>query len=579
MSNIKVNVLLLIPALLCGLALGYFLFRSAEGKKEISRTASPAGTSQEYTCAMHPQIRQTGPGICPLCEMDLTPLETSGEKNERIFTMTPEAVQLSNIQTVEVGAGPVAARPLKISGKIKADERRSAIQAAHVPGRIESLFITFTGEKVQRGQPLAKVYSPPLVNAQRELLEAIRLQGGQSELAEAARNKIRAWKMPETFIREVETSGKIQREIVLKADRSGFVVSKKVSVGDYVEEGMPILELMDFQKVWAILEAYESDLPAIKIGAMVEITTPAAPTRVFPARVTFIDPLLDPDSRTVAVRAELDNSSGIFKPEMLIEAILRTSTTKKQDKTALVVPKTAVLWTGKRSVVYVKVLDAPVPSFEYREVELGEASDEGYVIHSGLEPGEHIVVQGAFVIDAAAQLNNQTSMMHRNLKVSGGEQPPIPDLRHLAPAAFQTQWNKVLLRYVSLKDALVATDSKAGKQEAGKLLETLNALEYQDLPVELKDYVRKNVGPLKASTKGIMEAKNVEAQRQQFLFLSEILIRNLRTIGGGGQTFYLQHCPMAFNDKGGDWLSAGREVLNPYFGDEMLRCGIVKDSL
>lgn len=578
MINKKVSIFFLIPSIIGGMALGYFLFRPATGKKTTSDTPSAEAISQEYTCAMHPQIRQSEPGICPLCEMDLTPVEQDGASSDRILTMTPEAVQLSNIQTMEVGEGPISERPLRMSGKIKADERRSAVQAAHVPGRIEALFVTFTGEKVQRGQALARVYSPPLISAQRELLEAIRLQGGQSDLAEAARNKIRAWKLPESFIKEVETAGKIQRETVLRADRSGFVISKKVAVGDYVEEGMPVLELMDLQKVWAILEAYESDLPAIKIGAMVEISTPSAPAKLFPARVTFIDPLLDPDSRTVGIRAELDNTSGIFKPEMLVEAHLRTGMAKK-DKTALVIPKTAVLWTGKRSVVYVKVPEASVPSFEFREIELGGASEEGYTVRSGLEPGERVVVQGAFVIDAAAQLNNQTSMMHRSLPMSETAQATAPDLRHLTTATFQQQWSKVLLQYLSLKDALVATDNQAGKKAASNLLDALNRVTYQDLPFELRNYVQKNIGPLKAFTKAIAEAKYVEAQRQQFLFLSEIIIRNLKTIGGGGQMLYVQHCPMAFNDKGGDWVSAGREVLNPYFGDEMLRCGIVKDSL
>jgi len=578
MINKKVNIFLLIPTLLGGMALGYFLFKPATGERTTPDTSYPKAAGQEYTCAMHPQIRQSEPGICPLCEMDLTPVEQDGSSNDRVLTMTPEAVQLSNIQTIEVGAGPITERPLSISGKIQADERRAAIQAAHVPGRIEALFVTFTGEKVQRGQALARVYSPALITAQRELLEAIRLQGGQSDLAEAAKNKIRAWKLPESFIREVETSGKIQREAILRADRSGFVVSKKVAVGDYVEEGMPVLELMDLQKVWAILEAYESDLPAIKIGAMVEISTPSAPAQLFPARVTFIDPLLDPDSRTVGIRAELDNTSGIFKPEMLIEGHLRAGMAKR-GKTAIIVPKTAVLWTGKRSVVYVKVPDAPVPSFEFREIELGGLSEAGYVVRSGLEPGERVVVQGAFVIDAAAQLNNQTSMMHRSLPVSQTAQVPIADLRHLTTATFQQQWGKVLLQYLTLKDALVATDNEAGKKAATNLLDALNKVGYQDLPFELRSHVQKNIGPLKAFTKAIAEAKYVEVQRQQFLFLSEIIIRNLKTIGGGGQTLYLQHCPMAFNDKGGDWISAVREVRNPYFGDEMLRCGIVKDSL
>jgi Cu(I)/Ag(I) efflux system membrane fusion protein len=574
----KVHVFFLVPAIIAGVIIGYLLSRQAKGRSDVADAQVADAERTEYTCAMHPQIRQSGPGICPLCEMDLTPVQTGTGQDDRVLTMTPEAVQLSNIQTMQVGiAAPSSGKSLRLSGKIKADERRAAIQAAHLPGRIEALFVTFTGEKVQKGQALARIYSPALVNAQRELLEAIRLQGTGSELAEAARNKIRAWKIPEDFLREVEGSGKIQRESLLRADRSGYVIAKKVTVGDYVEEGMPVLELMDLQKVWVVLEAYEADLPMVRVGSRVEISTPAAPGRVFPATVTFIDPILNAASRTVAVRAELQNAQGLFKPEMLVEAVLRG--TSGSNQAGLTVPGTAVLWTGKRSVVYVKVPDAPVPSFEFREVELGEASDEGYQVRSGLEPGEQVVVEGAFVIDAAAQLNNQSSMMHRMVSNSMTEKISVPDFRQLMAPTFKNQWGRVIREYLALKDALVATDRGAASRSARIFLEALNGLEYQQQPWDLRQFVQKNAGPLKATARAVETAKYVEAQRQQFLYLSERMIQCIRTMGAGGQTLYVQHCPMAFNNQGGDWVSAERPVLNPYFGDEMLHCGIVKDSL
>ncbi|MEY4134555.1 MAG: hypothetical protein RL386_905 [Bacteroidota bacterium] len=577
MTGRKVHIIYLVPAIVAGIITGHLISRPAKGKVNAPAEGALAAAQAEYTCAMHPQIRQPEPGICPLCEMDLTPVETGAAQGERVFTMTPEAVQLSNIQTMRVGVAPLSGRSLRLSGKIKADERRAAIQAAHLPGRIEALFVTFTGEKVQQGQALAKIYSPALVNAQRELLEAIRLQGPRSELAEAARNKIRAWKLPEDFIREVEGNGKIQRESLLRADRSGYVTARNVTVGDYVEEGMPVLELMDLQKVWAVLEAYEADLPEVRIGTRVEITTPAAPGRVFPATVTFIDPLLNAASRTVAVRADLQNSQGIFKPEMLVEAVVQGGS--GPNPKGLIIPRTAVLWTGKRSVVYVKLPDASVPSFEFREVELGAASDDGYQVRSGLEPGEYVVVEGAFVIDAAAQLKNQSSMMHRLVSASMAEEISGPDLRQLMAPRFNKQWGRVVQEYLAVKDALVATDRGAAGRSAVMLLEALNGLEYQEQPWALRQFVQNYVGPLKAAARAVAAAKYVEAQRQQFLYLSERMIRCVRAMGSGGGTLYVQHCPMAFNDSGGDWVSAERPVLNPYFGDEMLRCGIVKDSL
>lgn len=578
MKGKKISIVLLLPAVLAGMAIGYLAFRPASG--DYAQTAPPSSASPEaateYTCAMHPQIRQPEPGICPLCEMDLTPIDASGEGSELVLTMTPEAMQLANIQTVKIGSGPASGHRLKLSGKVAPDERRAATQTAHVPGRIEQLYVTFTGEKVRQGQPLVRLYSPPLVNAQRELLEAVRLQGARSELAEAARQKIRAWKMPESFIQQVESSGQIRREVEIKADRSGVVMARKVAVGDYVEEGMALMELMDLNRVWVLLEAYESDLPAIRLGGSVQITTPAAPGRVFPARITFIDPLVNPQTRTVAIRAELDNPGALFKPEMLVEGTVENGATPQ--KTTLIVPKTAVLWTGKRSVVYVRVPDANTPSFEFREVELGEMAEDGYRILSGLEPGEEVVTQGAFVIDAAAQLNNQSSMMNRMVKQQGAEQAPAPDFRALVTAEFLAQWDQVVARYLSLKDALVATDPGAGRRDAGALLDALDRLQYQNLPAELRLYWQKNIGPLKASAKSIAGAKTIDDQRQQFFFLSERIIRNIQSVGSGGQALYLQHCPMAFNNKGGDWISAEPNILNPYFGDEMLRCGVVRDS-
>ena len=558
-----------------GLGLGYLLFAD-RGKETIAPpTASPVKGAVEYTCSMHPQIRQAEPGICPLCEMDLTPLENEASDQATLLKMSPEAVKLADIQTARVGVGANGARRIRLSGKIAPDERRALTQTAHLAGRIEQLYVTFTGEEVRAGQPLALLYAPALLSAQREFLEALRMKTTNPTLLEAARAKLRNWKLPENFIDELEKSGKIQREVLIRADRSGVVTARRVAVGDYVEEGAPLFELMDLRKVWAILEAYEPDLPFIRLGNRVEITTPALPGRSFSGRIAFIDPLLNPQSRTVALRVELDNTGAAFKPQMFIEGEVLGGT---YTQTALVVPKTAVLWTGKRSVVYVKVPGASVPSFEFREIELGETTDKGIQVLSGLEPGEEVVVQGAFVIDAAAQLNNSASMINRMVTQDPASVNTVPDLKPLVNGAFASQWHAAIRAYLEVKDALVATRPVEAARKAEQLLQVLNVVPVRDAAPELQTWWQERLGGLKAHCRKLADEQDIEAQRRQFLFVSELMIQHVRALGSGSTALYVQYCPMAFNNQGGDWVSRQREVLNPYFGEAMLRCGVVKDS-
>jgi Cu(I)/Ag(I) efflux system membrane fusion protein len=558
-----------------GLGLGYLLFGGKGKEKTPPPAAPPAKGTVEYTCSMHPQIRQAEPGICPLCEMDLTPLENESSDQATLLKMSPEAVKLADIQTARVGVGANGARRIRLSGKIAPDERRALTQTAHLAGRIEQLYVTFTGEEVRAGQPLALLYAPALLSAQREFLEALRMKTTNPTLLEAARAKLRNWKLPETFIEELEKSGKIQREVLVRADRSGVVTARRVAVGDYVEEGAPLFELMDLRKVWAILEAYESDLPFIRRGNRVEITAPALPGRTFLGSIAFIDPLLDPQSRTVALRVELDNASAAFKPQMFIEGEVLAG---NPAGTAMVVPKTAVLWTGKRSVVYVKVPGASVPSFEFREIELGETTEKGIQVLSGLEPGEEVVIQGAFVIDAAAQLNNSASMINRMVAQDPASANAIPDMRTLVGAAFASRWHSAIQAYLDVKDALVATRPAEAAKQAERLLQVLDAVPVRDAAPELQIWWQERLGGLKAHCRKLASEQGVEAQRRQFLFVSEIMIQHIKALGGGSAALYLQYCPMAFNNQGGDWVSRQREVLNPYFGEEMLRCGVVKDS-
>ena len=603
------SIIFIIVALGVGLGIGYFLFAGRTDDADLLRKVSmsaptgaghtePHGSAVEehdhgamsggeegtiWTCSMDPQVRQNEPGDCPICGMDLIRLEQNASNDPLVLQMTEEAVRLSNIQTTVVGAGAdaeQAGKVLRLSGKVQEDERRAASLVAHVPGRIEKLSVTFEGEQVRQGQKIASVYSPDLISAQRELLEALKLQNVNPDLVKAARDKLRYWMINESTIQQIESSGTIQETFDLYANASGVVQTKKVEVGDYVRQGAVLFEVINLSKVWVIFDAYEEDLAHIGIGDRIEFTTPALPNRTFKTRVTFIDPTIDPQKRVAAVRTEVNNLQGLLKPEMLVYGVLQQKA-NNQSSANLMVPKSAVLWTGKRSVVYVKVPELDIPSYQFRVVELGASVGDSYIVSSGLEAGEEVVSRGSFAIDAAAQLNNQASMMTQEVQVKKVQEGPIilPDFTTLVPLDFQRQLLAVTEQYLALKDALVLTDPVSGGSSANKLLETLDDVDMRLVKDDAHVYWMEQADAIKAHAGRIAEASDVEVQRKQFDFLSRVMIKVVKAFGLPDKTLYVQHCPMANKDQGGDWLSDEKAIRNPYFGDVMLTCGMVKDTV
>ena len=573
-------ILAALVAAVLGLSAGYLLFggKTAGEPAGHEHAAQDAGEEKEtiYTCSMHPQIRQNEPGLCPICEMDLIPLDNAQSDDPLVLQMTPEAVKLAQIQTTTVGRASAGEKTLELTGKVATDERRVASQVAHVPGRIEQLFVTFTGERVRKGQRLARLYSPELITAQRELLEARRL--GDSTLLASARRKLRFWKVPEEMVENVLTSGDIRETIDVTAEVSGVVTRRKVAVGDYVKEGAVLFDIADLAQVWILFDAYEEDLAYVRTGDRVAFQAPSLPNRTFTTRISFIDPVIDPETRVASLRAEVSNPDGLLKPAMLVRGTLQ-SPVRDQGRVDLAVPKSAVLWTGKRSVVYVRLPNAEVPSYEYREVLLGEPLGSAYLVESGLEPGEEVVTYGAFTIDAAAQLNNQASMMNRLVNVQGTPGAQTPDYASAVPKVFKEQLAALVEQYVAVKDALVETDPGNAAAAAEGYIKALNGVDMYLLEGQAHLYWMDQEQAMKAHAGKIAESDDVNQQRRQFEFLSNLMIETVRAFGAGGRQLFVQHCPMAFDDQGADWLSYEGQILNPYFGDKMLKCGIVKDSI
>lgn len=407
--------------LLIGLFLGWLIF-SGNKRNHSSHQSTTLEEEHDHdhgadqtvwTCSMHPQIRMDEPGLCPLCAMDLIPLQSTGAGDTAIdpdaIQMSTEAIALANIQTTAVSRkNPI--KDVRLYGTIKVDERLSQSQTSHVSGRIEKLFVNFTGESVSNGQPIATIYSPELLNAQQELIEAAKMKELQPELLLAVREKLRLWKLTDEQIARIENSGEVSPLIDVTATTSGIVISKNVNQGDYVNTGSVLFDIANLSQVWAVFDAYESDLPFLKKGDKLEYTLQSMPDKTYSGTISFINPILDPVTRTAKVRVETSNPRGELMPEMYASAIVRAQL--KQYNNELVIPKTAILWTGKRSIVYVKQQNTETPAFMLREVELGPSLGDSYVILAGLNDGDEIVTNGAYIIDASAQLSGKQSMMN-----------------------------------------------------------------------------------------------------------------------------------------------------------------------
>ena len=281
--------------------------------------------------------------------------------------------------------------------------------------------VNFTGENVKKGQALAIIYSPELSSAQQELLEAAKTKESEPEIYEASKEKLRLWKLSESQISEIENSGRVKTNFEVYANTSGIVTQKLVNGGDYVSQGTPMFEISNLSRLWVMFDAYESDLPFIKEGDRLNFTVQAIPGKNFSGHIAFIDPVIDPVTRVTKVRVEVGNESGKLKPEMFTTGIVNANLIEYKDK--LIIPRSAILWTGKRSIVYVKQPYTDEPIFKLREIELGPALGSSYVVLSGLDEGEEIVTQGAFSVDAASQLEGKPSMMNS----SSAEKPAIVD--------------------------------------------------------------------------------------------------------------------------------------------------------
>lgn len=458
----KSNYRWLIPIVILIVFIFGYLSRGCGGishsdRQRLDFSEQKTDAIEMWTCSMHPQIKQPKPGKCPICSMDLVPVNKtdSDEQGERELKLSERGIMLAGIQTVPVKKAYVAAE-IRMVGKVTTDESRLKIIAARVPGRVDRLYVDFTGIQVKKGDHLVSLYSPQLITAQQELIEARKMS---PRTLEAVREKLRLWGLTGRQIREIEKKGKTTNHLTVFSPGSGIVVQKNVSEGQYVKTGTRIYTIADLSVVWVKLDAYESDLSWIRYGQSVEFETEAYPGQKFIGKIAFIDPVLNQQTRTVKVRVNVENSDMRLKPDMFVRATVysKLSASGKvmdedlvgkwispmhpeivkdgpgscdicgmplvpaeklgyvnEDRITrempLVIPASAPLLTGTRAVVYIS-LPGKKGHFEGREVILGPRAGEFYMVKQGLKEGDLVVVNGAFKLDSDLQIQAKPSMM------------------------------------------------------------------------------------------------------------------------------------------------------------------------
>ncbi|MDR9407647.1 MAG: efflux RND transporter periplasmic adaptor subunit [Balneolaceae bacterium] len=576
------NIFLYAGLLILGLFLGYLFFGGSGSEQPMDEHIEEAHTDEQgnvvYTCSMHPQVRQNEPGNCPICGMELIPAEDESNQaadNPYTMTMTPASMKLAEIQTIAV-VRDRAVSTFRLPGKVTENQNNVSNVTAHFPGRIRDLYVDYAGTYVRKGQRLASIYSPELIAAQQELLETAKFKNQNPRLYEASRRKLLLWEFPESTINQIEQSREIMTELDFYSPVSGYVSQLAISREDHVMEGEMLYRIVDLSTVWVDFQAFESNISSIEEGDNIRFTIEAVPGQTFESTVFYVDPFLDNQSRTATIRARVENRGNQLKPGMLATAEIQSGNSAEAQ---LMVPRSAVMWTGKRSIVYVQLPNMETPTFEAREVVLGNRAGSFYVIESGLSEGEQVVTNGTFKIDSAAQLSDKLSMMNRepgtgtNRTGHEGHTMPLESFEEM-------DTNQDGDEDHSQHQQIEIESAREPNEPQG-----LNIRSQQDIhsimPAYLAtraalandDYVEANT-QFRSFTD--IRTTNIEELRAAFKQVSEDLIAAVEEFGYEG-TLYKQFCPMYGG--GSQWISDNEEIANPYYGDQMHNCGETIEAL
>ena len=569
--------------LILAFAIGYSIASPEKEDHEGHAHAEEEGTV--WTCSMHPQVKQNEPGLCPICAMDLIPLKPGGTElapNEVEFS--EHALKMARIRTAPVLRALDESSRLRLLGQVYEDESSKRMVTAWIGGRIDKLHVTVTGQKIRRGQTIATLYSPEVYAAHRELVVAraqveglkdasdLARRGAQTTL-EAARTKLRLLGVPDTEIQKMEGESSPRTQIQIRSPFAGTVVERLAAEGSYISAGQPLYELSNLNTVWVQLEAYEADLALLELGQRVKLEFNGLP-EAYEGEIAFIDPVLDASRRVARVRVEVQNPDGRLLPGMYAQASVERS---GDGAAPLVIPETAPIFTGRRSIVYVEVPGRDVPTYASREVRLGPKMGSVYPVVAGLQEAERVVIHGAFALDADLQIRGGLSMMSY---ADDTQENPLDDVVEIN-ADEKTRLAAVVDAYLQIQKAL-AEDSHADAIAANQMmLDAVEAIGMGNADRQLFAAAWKSIrDELLYSARSLGNSTTLEGARAPFEPMSAGIERLLKIFGNPTEkSLALAHCPMAFNNRGASWIQEEGKIDNAYFGATMRMCGEIEESV
>ncbi|TWU50653.1 Cation efflux system protein CusB precursor [Rubripirellula tenax] len=578
-------------------------------------------SDERFICPMMCTPPSSEPGRCPVCAMALVKATGGGGGDGQSVMIESAARRLIGIKTASAKFGPVS-QTIRTIGSIDYDESKLATISAYVGGRIEKLYANYVGVPVKKDDDLALIYSPDLYSAQVEFLTArngggLKRLGGSSDFAELSKQKLIELGFTEDQVNELSKRGQAESRIRLRSPIKGTVINKLAVEGDYLKTGDPVYRIADLSTVWLMLDLYPDDASRIRFGQQVEAEVSSVPGEVFTGRVAFIDPTVSKQTRTVRVRVEMLNADGALRPGDYATArvyvpalrqdrvydpslagkyispmhpqIIRESpgdcpicgmalipTSKlgysssplpRQD--VVTVPRDAVLMAGENSVVYV---ETDPGRFEIRRVTVGPMTDNDAIVLEGIAAGETVATGGNFLIDSQMQLAGNPSLMDPS---KASTYPPGPLELPEQEAIILTgvageQFDRTFQAYFEIQEALAAdqTPPPAAVNTLDDAISQLLLL--PNVPDEVQSHLQR------AQRSVDRLAGSLDQTREGFRPLSHSLLKAANSARGPGTANKLVHmfCPMVPGG-GGDWMQPGGELINPYWGSEMLSCGEV----
>jgi Cu(I)/Ag(I) efflux system membrane fusion protein len=578
---------LLLVALLAGAAGWWGATRFHHHPAVTRGTSPPPGGSAErrivyYQSAMHPWIKSDKPGKCTICGMDLTPVfegDTGFSVEPGLVTLSSNAISVLHVRTEPVRRGSLQ-RSLRVAGTLEDDATRHRFVSAWTGGRIEALHVNFPGAEIEPGQPLARFYSPMLLEAERQFLAVTRGSAASPGSADAnllrlaATQRLRQLGLTDPQIDALPSKDPTNHFSEILAPTGGTVVERFVYAGQYVVEGEKLFEIADFSTLWFLFDAYEQDLPWIQPGLEVSITTPSVPGRAFTAPIRFVDPNLKDMTRSAKVRVELPNpwvEEKGARRRLLKHRLYAEGKIAADVPDVLLLPRSAVLSASDRPVIYI---DQGAGAYEQRPITLGRVGDSMIEVLAGVTVDERVVTQGNLLLDAQASINQS---IHASESTSDSRTHHAPSAPALAPEQV-TRLRRLLTVADHLRAALAADDLNTYRAAAG------------EWSAAAKDLVPTftETDPRHALVQRLIDAPppahspDLRTARKAFHALSVHLVALARPLRTGTPEFRdlkIYRCPMTAESFDGapskaEWFQLAAPLRNPWFGTEMIECGV-----